>query len=434
MSMPESTTSQQVAQAVSLFDARPFFEKALAYGLQNGIIDQTKLAAIAVEAPKGMVQIARYFGSEFLRPELEKARDRLVNLVSLSLELDSAGDLHKAVQALRDNTFLSRSKAASDRLKALISMPQSSHFGMQEQGGQGGFNDDQIPQLAKWTLRSLADYQAELLKRSHVAHVVRAARWFADQLGLDADELEDCGRDAEAVIRTGLLAMANRQASFPDWVAFQKMMAAQKKKHAKSGATPVTARPVPSTAGVAAAGGNVPLPKNLPPEFRPVVEAVRKTVVADMPKIMESSLPARKLFDQTPAFMGRYFWIEDALSQVDDFDRAASAAWNKATGGHMDDGSLLTLFLCIASGSAHKTLLTAKSAIALVRKIRKSGLKPELVPPYILGNAPAHHQSAYLQMWQDFMDDAQPRLLSDHDYDLRDAMALLQRDCNMAPG
>ena len=163
-----------------------------------------------------------------------------------------------------------------------------------------------------------------------------------------------------------------------------------------------------------------------------VVEGVRESIISDLPKILGSTLPARKLFDQTPAFMGRYFWIEDALNQVDDFDRAASASWNKATGGHSDDGSLLTLFLCIAAGSAHKTLLTDKTAAALVRKVRKSGMKPELVPHYILGNAPAHYQSGYLQMWQDFFDDAQGRLLSDHDYELKDATALLRRDCNVA--
>ena len=411
--MSDSTVfSPEAAQTVALFDDRPFFEKALAYGLKQGIIDQAKLRAIELEAPKGMVQIARYFGSEYLRPELERARERIVNLVSLNLEHGSKGDLRKAAEALRDNSLLSRSKGASDMLKALLAMPQSSHFGMHE---HGGFTDDHIPQLAKWTLRSLADYQAELAKRSQVAQLVRAALWFAGQLGMDAEELEDSGRDAEAVIRTGLLALATRQTRFPDWVAFQRTMAAFKKKAA-------TAKNL-----------SIPLPKNLPTEFKTAVEGVRKTILSDLPKILESNLPARKLFDQTPAFMGRYFWVEDALSQVDDFDRAASAAWNKATGGHSDDGSLLTLFLCIASGSAHKTLLTAKAAAALVRKIRKSGMKPELVPHYILGNAPAHYQGGYLQMWKDFMDEAQGRLLSDHDYELHDAIALLRRDCNISP-
>ncbi|HOZ63502.1 MAG TPA: hypothetical protein PK497_03790 [Burkholderiaceae bacterium] len=397
------------AQTVALFDARPFFEKALAYGLQHGIIDQARLDAIQTEAPKGMVQIARYFGSEFLRSELEMARVRIVNLVSMNLEHTSAGDLRQAAEALRDNSFLSRSKGASDMLKALIAMPQSSHFGMNE---HSGFTDDHIPQLAKWTLRSLADYRAELAKRGQVTQVINAALWFAGQLGMDAEELEDAGRDAEAVIRTGLLFMATRQTKVPDWVAFQKTIAALRKK---------------------AANPSISLPKELPAEFKTVVEGVRKSIVSDMPKILDSTLSARKLFDQTPAFMGRYFWVEDALSEVDDFDRAASASWNKATGGHSDDSSLLTLFLCIASGSAHKTLLTAKAAATLVRKIRKSGLKPELVSHYILGNAPAHYQNDYLQMWQDFLEDAQGRLLSDHDYELHDAMALLRRDCNIAP-
>jgi hypothetical protein len=137
---------------VSLFDARPFFEKALVYGVQHGIIPPEKIEAINTDAPKGMVQIARYFGSEFLRPELEKARDRMLNLVSLYLEHSTGGDLQQAAESLRDYSFLSRSKGGSDMLKALIAMPQNSHFGMNE---HGGFTDDHIPQLAKWALRPL---------------------------------------------------------------------------------------------------------------------------------------------------------------------------------------------------------------------------------------------------------------------------------------
>jgi hypothetical protein len=98
--------------AVALHDARPFFEKALHHGVQHGLINSAKLDAIRADAPKGMVQIARYFGSEYLRPELEKARARLVNLVSLSLEHSSGGDLRRAAEALRDHSLLSRSKAA----------------------------------------------------------------------------------------------------------------------------------------------------------------------------------------------------------------------------------------------------------------------------------------------------------------------------------
>ncbi len=403
---------EQPSQTVALFDARPFFEKALVYGLKHGIITEEKVQAMQMEAPKGMVQIARYFGSEFLRPELERARARFVNLVSLYLEHNSSGNLKEAAQQLSANSLLSRSKGGSDMLKALIAMPQSSHFSMHD---SEGFTDDHIPLLAKWSLRSLAEYQEEFNKRSQIALVIDAARWFAEHFGLESDALEEAGRDAEAVLRTALLMLATRQTEMPDWAAFQRTFSLLRNR--------ATAR-----SGQLAIG----LPKDMPVPFRPVVDSVRVTLIADLPKIFDSKLPARKLFDQTPAFMGRYFWLEDPLSEVDDFDRTASAAWNKATEGHSDDSSLLTLFLCIAAGSAPKTLLTPKSAATLVRKIRKTGLKPETVSAYIMGNAPAQYQNDYLQMWNDFLEDAQERLCSDHDYDLHDAMGVLRRDCNIA--
>ena len=403
--------------SVSLFDARPFFEKALAYGVQHGLIDQARLDAICNDAPKGMVQIARYFGTEFLRPELEKARDRMVNLVSLYLESTSGGDLRRAAESLRDHSFLSRSKGGSDMLKALIAMPQNSHFGMHE---RAGFTDDQIPLLAKWTLRTLPEYQVELAQRSQVALLVDAAIWLGEALGLDASDLEEAGKDAEAVIRTALLALATRRTEMPDWVAFDKMIGALRKKY-----TSAAGQPVPEV--------TLALPKNLPERFKPVVEAVRQSVVADLPKILDTSLSARKLFDQTPAYMGRYFWLEDALSEVDHFDRTASAAWSKATGGHSDDSSLLTLLLCVAAGSPAKTVLTEKAAAALVRKIRKSGIQPELALAFVQNHAPQQHHGDYTHLWESFVEEAQTTLLSDHDYALKDALALLRRECNIGP-
>ena len=153
MTLPPTTAfdSPVGSNALQLHDARPFFEKALVYGVQHGIIDADRLAAIHTDAPKGMVQIARYFGSEFLRPELEKARDRMVNLVSLYLLETTDGDLAKAAVSLRDNSFLSRSKGGSDMLKRLIAMPESSNFGM------AGYADAETPLLAAWSLRSHAD-------------------------------------------------------------------------------------------------------------------------------------------------------------------------------------------------------------------------------------------------------------------------------------
>jgi hypothetical protein len=397
--------------AVSLYDVRPFFEKALQHGVQHGIIGTEKIEAMRIEGPKGMVQIARYFGNEFLRPELEKARDRMVNLISIYLESSCGGNLQQAAESLRDSSLLSRSKGGSDMLKALIAMPQNSHFGMNE---RGGFRDEHIPLLAKWSLRSLADYQAELARRSQVAQVVDAALWLAGELGMDADELDEAGKDAEAVIRTALLVLAMGRVEMPDWVAFEKMIGVLRKKY-----------------GTAPAALPVALPKKLPAHLHDVVEVVRQSVMTDAPKILDPALPVRQLFDRSPAFMGRYFWVEDALAEVDHHDRQASAAWNKVTGGNSDDGSLLTLLLCVAAGTTPKTILTEKGAATLVRKIWKSGFHPALAHQYLLDHAPAQHQDAYTSLWEDFVEEAQPTLQSDAVHALNDAVALLRRECHV---
>ena len=396
---------------VSLYDARPFFEKALQYGIQHNIIDSEKLNAIQADAPKGMVQIARYFGTEFLRPELEKAKDRMVNLVSLYLEHTFEGDLHEAAMSLNEHSFLSRSKGGSDMLKAMIAMPQNSHFGMNE---RGGFLEAHIPQLAKWSLCSLADYHSELAKRQQVAQVIDAAIWFANELGLDADDLEEAGKDAEAVIRTALLVFLCRGTRLPDWISFDKMIAGLRTKFA--------AKPQEF---------KIALPKKLPEEFRELVTAVQLSIMHDAVKILDIKLPSRKLFDQTPAFIGRYFWLEDALSEIDHHDRSVSKEWAKTTGGHTDDGSLLTLFFCLAAHAAPKTILSEKSAATLIRKVQKAGFKPEVATEFIWQQAPAQYQSDYAQLWANFVEEAQGLLKSDAVGAVDDALALLRRECNL---
>ena len=347
----------------------------------------------------------------------------MVNLVSLYLETSCQGDLRQAAESLRDHSFLSRSKGGSDMLKALIAMPQNSHFGMNE---YGAFTDVQIPLLAKWSLRSVADYQAEFAQRGQVAEVMDAAIWLAAQLGLDAADLEDAGKDAEAVIRTALLVLATGRTDMPDWVAFEKMIIALRKKYGAAEAVGKV-----KTKPAEALTFSLPALKNIPANLANVVDAVRQSVLADMLKILDPALGPRQLFNQTPAFMGRYFWMEDGLSEVDHHDRSTSSAWTKATGGLSDDGSLLTLFLCIAAGASPKTLLTEKAATTLVRKIQKSGLNIELVHQYITANAPVQLQQDYAKLWADFVEESQPTLQSDSFSRLEDALALLRLECNV---
>ncbi|MES2415648.1 MAG: hypothetical protein V4614_17785 [Pseudomonadota bacterium] len=406
-----TTTPALPPSSVSLYDARPFFEKALQYGVQNGIINEEKIEAIHTEAPKGIVQIARHFGSEFLRPELEKARERIVNLVSLYLESSTGGDLRKAAESLRDHSFLSRSKGGSDMLKALIAMPQSTSFEADLPTGN---------ELAEWSLKNLAAYQAELAVRSAHSRRIEAALWLAAQMDLDDDALEGAGnpdmKDAESVIRSALLAMAAGRKKIPDWPEFQKMVAALRKKKPADILTRVPAR--------------------LPAHLRVDVEELRQSVIADLPKILDAARPVPQLFKamsgaSSPVLLGRYYWVEDAMSELADFERSVSKAWDKATGGQTDEGALLTLFTCMAAGAPGKTLLTEKSATSLVCKIQKTGFKPELVTQWIAGNAPAQYRDDYLELWQDFIEEAEPVLTSDAVMALEDSLSLLRRECSV---
>ena len=408
--------------ALQLHDARPFFEKALVHGVQHGILDAARLVAICADAPKGMVQIARYFGSEFLRPELEKARDRMVNLISLYLLDTTDGDLTKAAISLRDHSFLSRSKGGSDMLKRLIAMPESSNFGM------AGYADAQTPLLALWSLRSYTDYQAELARRSQITH---AAQWLAEQFELDTDELEAAGADAEAVIRTGLLmqALAPKAMQLGEWpnaVALEKLVTALRKKKL-------------------AAPKQLLLPAGLPADLRAVMQTHCASVLADLPKLLDATNPLRSLLRPTGAFRARYFLLDDPLAEVDHYHRSldalqeggeppqpASKTWTKTTQGNEDEHSLLTLFLCLAAGAPKKTLLTEKTAASLVRKIRKSGLQPELAIDFIRSHAPGAYQADYIDMWNSFLQDSAKTLGSDMDYQMHDALALLRRECLVA--
>jgi len=405
------------ASGIAVFDARPFFAKALAYGVQHRLLDAGKLAAMRAEAPKGMVQIARYFGTEYLRPELEAAKERMVNLISLHLHVASGGHLQVAAELLRDHSLLSRSKAGSDMLKALLGMPQNSHFSMHE--GRG-FQDEHIPVLERWTRKPDAtlvpEYQAELAKRETVAHTIDAALWLAEQRGMDYDALLEEGPDAEAVIRSCLLMGMTRRSDMPDWVTFEKVIASLR---AKFGSRP-TELP------------KLLVPKGAPAEWTATLQAQRESIWSDWPRIMDSSVPVRKLFQNTPAFTGRYFWLEDGLAEVEEFERSISAVWTQATKGQEDEGSLMTVFVTVAAGSKASTLLSEKQAATLVRKIRKTGLQSALATEFILQNAPEPHQSDYLQLWEDFLHDALPTLQSDRDYAQNDALALLRRDCNVS--
>ena len=423
---PAATAASSAALA--LHDARPFFEKALAYGVQHGILDAAALDAIHLEAPKGMVQIARYFGSEFLRPELEKARERMVNLISLYLQDSCEGDLQAAAQSLRQPSLLSRSKGGSDMLRRLIALPESSHFGM------AGSDEAQTPLLALWSLRSHADYRLELARRSSIAQRIHAALWLAAQYDLDIDDLEEAGTDAEAVIRSALLwrALLPRASAWPTTPALQKVLTALRQKRG-TGELPTLA---------------LRLPNNLPASLHGAVEAEFAAVQADWPRWMDAAQPLRTLLSPLGRLRARYFFADDPLAEMDEYEQQlavlkvldageaapqpASKTWQRLTQGQTDEHALLTLLLCIAAGVPKKTLLTEKTAASLVRKIRTHGWQPALAHNFITEHAPGAFQQDYCALWDSFVQESEKTLRDDRDEKRTNALALLRRECHVA--
>lgn len=154
-----------------------------------------------------------------MRPDIEQAKNRIVNLVSLYLESTSGGDLRHAAESLRDHSFFVALQGRLGHARAMLALPESTSFhtrldsdAVDERGVVKG--------LDEWSLRSFADYQ-ELARRQPFQQEMEAALWLAAELGMDAEELEEAHTHAEAVIRSALLAMATRRTEFPDWVEFE---------------------------------------------------------------------------------------------------------------------------------------------------------------------------------------------------------------------
>ncbi|HMT81025.1 MAG TPA: hypothetical protein PKD66_11670 [Azonexus sp.] len=112
-----------VQHAMAVVDDRPYFARAVRFGLDNGILTREDIARMEADGPKGIVQIADHFGTAYLRTDLESAVARMANLISLYLEDFSNGDLRAAAISLRDNTLLSHSRGGSEMLKRLHAMP-----------------------------------------------------------------------------------------------------------------------------------------------------------------------------------------------------------------------------------------------------------------------------------------------------------------------
>lgn len=409
----------ETLQAIALYDDRPFFETALRHGLRFAIITRAKIDAIEAEAPKGLVQIADTFGSKYLRPEIETARKRIVNLASLYLLETSQGDLDIAAKLIRDNTFLTLSRGGSGLLKALHAMPEYALLGREQKISIEEF-------LEIWSLKERPqEYRNLLAHRKNNALEIEAGLWFGRSMDLTQTELQEEDVEANAVVRTAILKrlMDEGDAPIENQIEFAMIIEALRTQ-AKS-----KTKGKKSAIFDAEKARALILSDDVPEKFHELsLQILDEILKRDLPLIADAKNSLDRLVFELKE---RYFICAHEIEDTSDYDALVSKEWSKLTKGKTDIDSLLTLFLCIAMDVPAKTSLPEKSAKSIVKKIREQGLDAQKMIAWIKSTAPHEKQEGLLQDWQEFVEEAQTYLLDDWDTNYSGALRFLQENCHI---
>lgn len=391
-------------------DTRPFFDQVLSHGRAKGLIDDERLAGICREGAKGIVQLAGFFSTAHLRPELEAARARLVTLVSLALAMGSEGRLADATELLRQRTLLSLSKAGADALRGLLALPQD--LWLEPPIPVARFEK---PMLSFWTLdqpMTLERYQAEKRRRESILAQHELSYWLAGRLGVSRQHLH-MNESCEAVINSALLLLLLEQApkKFFSPNQFIKLHAAALKKrkldfHALQAWTEAA-----------------------PPALRPLLDEARQHFIDKVLPVIRSAPAAAFLHGVDAGPLSSVFYFEaDALDELTHHDQEKETLWRRITGGKGADPYVLcTLLLTVAAGMDARSSLRKKDALELCERYRQSGFSDEGVLTFVQQIVPFQMQSDVARLWnEDLGPDARDHL---DDADIDRALRYLHDTC-----
>lgn len=406
--MSASPVLAETTQALTAYDDRPYFARALDHGLANGIIDADTLEAMRTDGPKGIVQIADYFGTAHLRFDLDEALLRMVYLASLYLEHISDGNLTRAARSLQEKTFLSHSRGGSQMLKSLFAMPSDSTI---FEPGEG----DEVREFLR--ARTLPDqwsvtfYRARLAERSMAKAEIDAALWFADVMEVPREALY--GEAAESILHACLMTrIAGRtEGSLLDARELKAFLRKFRKSRKKS---PVRAD----------------LLGDVPDEHREVIARhLQKIATVDLPRIID---PKVRFADLVREFHDRFNPFSLQVD-VSDYDDLVTDEWRKVTRGMTDTDSMNTVFLCIAAGMTPKPSISATEAKAAIRAIRKNGAAGRAVPEFIGRSAPHQMIDGLISLWEDeFLPEVIEHLILGGDDDaLAPLLRMLAQHCHI---
>jgi hypothetical protein len=333
-----------------------------------------------VDFAKGIVQIANYFGTAYLRPELELALRRMVYLMSLYLEDVSAGELPVAATSLRDKSLLSHSKGGSDMLKRLQAMPDSSLMlgNAVSPESQRAYLDDKTAANAI----SLADYLAERAVRQTSQDTIEFSLWLAKRMGVARGDYDD----ADSLIRSAMLVIFVDKAALtlPTRSAFVQLVKAAKRAQAKFDEGRFQAFFADASAS-----------------FRQLARrAMDRFIAQDLPQIRMTDNTADKLLYGDTA--QPYFVSESLDEDVSEYDRLVAKEWHRVTRGEADDPQVIaTVFLFLASGLPPKSTMLLKDAKEVTRRFRASGFDSQAVLSFIDLHAPESLRADLRRAWTD---------------------------------
>ena len=390
-----------VNNSVAVVDDRPYFEKAVRFGLAQGILTRETMARIEADAPKGIVQIADHFGTAYLRTDLESAVARMSNLISLYLEDFSNGDLRAAATSLRDNTLLSHSRGGSEMLKRLHAMPgdTSLHLRKVDPAAQKIFVNERSFAFPL----SVASYRAQVEQCQANQMRIDFAHWLARQFGAQRDDYEDYS--AEEVIRSAMLLLyvGAKTLSLPSKSEFIKLVEALRKKSFKH------------------------KPATIDAFLREAPEAFQQMTRQAMADFIETTLPRLKSTEKSAdeilhgEAQGAFFVLDIPEEDVVAYDKLVAKEWVRITKGEADDPAVLaTIFLSVATGHPPKASALLKDAKSIIATFRTQGFDHKAVLAFIEDHAPFEQREDLKAMWsKDLKPDAEIHL-ADNDPQMPD--------------
>ncbi len=383
-----------VMTSLATVDNRPFFDKTLHIGVKQGIITPDRLKSIQEEFSKGIVQIANFFGTAYLRPELELALRRMVNLISLHLEDLSAGDIQVAAASLRDKTLLSHSKAGSDMIKRLHAMPDSTLI-----IGNPVSAESQRAYLDEKTASdtaSLTEYRSELAMRLDNQNTIDFAFWLAKNMGASRNDIDD----ADSLIRSAMLVFFADPAELkiPTRTEFVRLIKTVQNTKAKLNDTRLKS-----------------ILREAPTEFQRLAQrAMERFVETDLPRIRASSITADKLLYGDSGVM--YFVSESLDDDVREYDRLVAREWDRVTRGEADDPAVVaTVLFFVATGLPPKASMLLREAKAVIQHFRTKGFDSQAVIQFIDDHAPEAIREDLQKAWTDDLSREAEEQLNDSD-------------------